>query len=243
MKQASLRTVRFTLFLFIMSFALTMISATPSYAIKTGTHYAGPIQPYINSRMYLETHLVPLADVLEQMPNKNAWMEFFKQYGQDWIVFIDENTGQPSGMVGSLPWLPGTGVNNSITLEEVSHALGRKVAKLDEKIVQDLARIWLKDFASVLHISPDEIDSIEAHQPIDYLWQIRGTRISQGFPVRDSVVTLTVNHGNIILIGFDKWGDIPPVPHHQISMDKALERGIPQGTRTHPGRGFTSSIV
>jgi len=54
------------------------------------------------------------------------------------------------------------------------------------------------------------------------LVQIHGPRVVDGIPVRDSYVTAVINHGNLVLFGAKRWGDINISRRPQISEEEAL---------------------
>ena len=201
---------------------LAGLSSATAWAIKAGGLPPGEVRPYLDSHLYIESTLMPWSQAKDFLPNPKAWEAFRARHPGAWVIHIDPRTGRPAGMVGRIPWIPGTGKGNRVTLQDLARELGHEVVRVDETIVRELTRRFIRENREVLGVDPGEIGTIRATRVNEYLWHIAVTRAAGGVPVRDSWLTLTVNHGNIVLIGVDRWGDVPPMPGELIPKEKAL---------------------
>jgi hypothetical protein len=122
-------------------------------------------------------------------------------------AFFDPRSGRPSSLILSLPFVPGTGVGNAL----------RATGTPGETPVREMAWSALVGYLAaneptlgvdVSELSAPRVDVLEDAALIF----IYSQRILSGIPVRDSSVTAIVNHGNLVLLGLQSWGDAGPVP-------------------------------
>jgi hypothetical protein len=57
------------------------------------------------------------------------------------------------------------------------------------------------------------------------LWQVHIPQVFEGVPVRYGRVLATINHGNLVLIGTETWGNVQIDAKPRISADAALQAG------------------
>src|SRR5262245_49901683 len=119
--------------LFFMTLALT---AASSEAVVPRKGERG-LQAKVQVRLDLGTapRTVPLADVLEQLPNRAAWEAFAESRlarGESPApAFVDPVSGTTAGLTVAEPLIPGRGAGNHVTLGALARTLGRAVARVD----------------------------------------------------------------------------------------------------------------
>jgi len=171
--------------------------------------------------LYISQSNVAIGDLINQLPNGESWRLFLKQ-NEGSYVYIDPRSGRPSSIVSAIPIIPGSGVGNRITFEDISRRLGYEVKEITEVEVKLLVKDFLKDYSELLRINPDEIAEIRVGHPLDYLWQVFITRQVKGIEVRDANIALVINHGNLILWGLEKWGEINNSLQAKVSEQEAM---------------------
>jgi hypothetical protein len=164
--------------------------------------------------------------VIDQIPNALAWDQFFQRYGRDFYVYIDPRSGTPSNIIGHIPLIPGSGVDNTVTLADLSKALGQPVSVVDEKVVADLIVKFIRDNQKAFGIDPSQLGPVRAVQVTDYLWQVHIPQQVKGVPVRYARIAATINHGNLILFGTEAWGQVTISPQPRLQPLDALQRGF-----------------
>ena len=175
--------------------------------------------------LYVSQTNVPLEQVINQLTNRGAWQKFL-MINKGSIVYLDPRSGRPASLITRIPIIPGTGDGNCITLEDVSMKLGYAVKEIHEQEVKQLVLGIMQENADVLRLSMDEIGEIRTNYAGQYLWQIFIRRAVRGIPVRDANVSLAVNHGNLVLWGLEKWGDIDVSIVPKLSIEEALGYGF-----------------
>jgi len=175
--------------------------------------------------LYTSQINVNIEQIINQLPNSSVWNSFLAS-NKDGYAHIYLRSGRPVSLTYVFPFIPGTSGKNNITLKDLSRSLGYEVKRITDDVIRDVARKFVKDYAALLNINPDEIGEIRVGNPVDYIWQIYITRQVQGIPVRYSNITLIINHGNLILWGVEKWGDIKINLTSSISKVQAIKTGF-----------------
>ena len=170
---------------------------------------------YLNAGLDVRTSLIPAAqsarvsdlDAL-MIPAENA--------------YLDPATGRWATLIPTQPLIPGDGYGNLLTWGDLE-----RVAPVDDQGLADAAEaafvqyvsdfsaelgLNVSEFASDLNISVLDNGSILVHVP----------RVIDGVPVRNSFVTATINHGNLVLMGAARWADMDVSA--QPSIDEAAAR-------------------
>lgn len=176
--------------------------------------------------LYISNANVPIQDVLSKLPTAPVWNDFYSRYGSNFHVFIDPRSGAPSGIIGSIPFLPGSGAGNKIQQSDLSQFLGSNVDKVDEKVVSDAMRKFISINAQTLGLKETELAVVKAGRDVEHLWQISADRKVNGIPVRYSRFMATISHGNIVLLGTSQWGDVNINTTPTLSADDAVRRGF-----------------
>jgi len=176
-------------------------------------------------KLYLSQELIELKQIINQLPNSNTW-QYLLQEKKEGFVWIDKRSGRPAALTFSIPLIPGSGKNNNITLNKLSQELGYSISNITEKEIKYVVLRFLQEYSKILDIDLNEIDEIRISNPVDYLWNIFITRKYKDLKVRDSNIVIVINHGNVILWGLEKWGDIRINAIPMLNEKEALARGI-----------------
>ncbi len=137
-------------------------------------------------------------------------------------VRIDERSGRVSALWLRHPVLPGRGVGNTLTwsdLGRVSEAVDSELAELAWAQVS----AYLVDHATDLALDPSQLRHRVGVHSDGQVIQIHATREIDGVTVRGAGLTATLNHGNLILLGLGRWGDIEVATHPTLSEVDAFD--------------------
>ena len=122
--------------------------------------------------------------------------------------YVDLRTGRWARLMPATPLLPGRGVGNTLTWEALGAAAPDGERELAAR-AWDAFAAWLARHAGALGIDPTEVVSpgrVTVYSP-DHI-QIWSPRRVAGLPVRDSSLSATLRHGNLVLFGAENWGDL-----------------------------------
>ncbi len=136
------------------------------------------------------------------------------------VAFLDARGGRWRTLFFSRPMIPGSGAGNDLAWN------GDRPA--DDEALGELAWQRVRDFvaghSAELRIDVDELEYRVAVHNGGELIQIWADRVSLGLPVRGAGFTAVVNHGNLILMGAEQWGDVELDRQPAISAGAALEQ-------------------
>jgi hypothetical protein len=121
--------------------------------------------------------------------------------------FYDARVGRWSSLVLSRPLIPGTGAGNGL---EWNGGLAPRGVEEWKSAAWNALLDYLRANAAHLRLDLDELSSsprISAHDGGKIIF-IHVPRVVDGIPVRDNSIGAAVNHGNLILLGIQRWGDI-----------------------------------
>ena len=136
------------------------------------------------------------------------------------VAFLDSRGGRWRTLLFALPVIPGSGTGNDLTWDGEPPADDAALGELAWQRV----RSFVASHAASLRIDTDElVPRIGVHDGGDLI-QIWADRTSQGLPVRGAGFTAVINHGNLILMGAELWGDIVLDRLPAWSADAALAR-------------------
>ncbi|MEM1205878.1 MAG: hypothetical protein AAGN66_21790 [Acidobacteriota bacterium] len=153
---------------------------------------------------------------------------------------LDTRGGRWSSLWLHRPLMPGAGAANRLAWTDLG--LDRRP---DDATLADLAweGFWgfVTGHADVLRIEPRQLRrSVGVHAGGDLI-QIHARREVDGIPVRGAGLTATVNHGNLVLLGADRWGDVTLDTHPTLDSEAALGAALafldphrPRDLRTEP---------
>jgi hypothetical protein len=160
--------------------------------------------------LYIPTRLQPAAGLADDLGARIR--EDLAALGVDAdSAFYDARAGRLTSLILREPLIPGTGAGN--TLRWVDGAAGQA---LDEDRVREVAWAAVRGFIQERQARL-RVDVAELGTPRVVLFeqativQVVAPRVIHGVPVRDSSATAVLNHGNLVLLGFDHWGDAPRV--------------------------------
>ncbi len=117
---------------------------------------------------------------------------------------IDYRSGRFGTLLAAKPLLPGTGVGNDLAWAKAPSSLPEH-----QRLAREAFLGYLSSHASDLGIDLNEIGGVKATvHDNGNLVQMYVNRQYDGIPVRDSYINGVINHGNLVLMGLTKWGDI-----------------------------------
>jgi hypothetical protein len=122
-------------------------------------------------------------------------------------AFYDARVGRWSSLVLSRPLIPGTGVGNHLDWH------GGLAPRGPEEWKAAAWNAFMDDLganAASLKLDLGELAArprISVHDDGDLIF-IYVPRVVDGIPVRDNSIGAAINHGNLVLLGIQRWGDV-----------------------------------
>jgi len=179
----------------------------------------------------ISTANAPLDDVLDQLPNQASWRAFLAARENAGVpapqAFIDPRSGAATNVVDRLPLLPGRGVGNRVTMDELSQRIGRPVSQVDRSTVADAVLEVVQERRQILGIDTQQLGAARAEPVTGDLWQVSVPQVYHGIPVRYGRLIASINHGNLVVMGTETWGDVRGLSTRpKISADEALATGF-----------------
>jgi hypothetical protein len=121
-------------------------------------------------------------------------------------IFFDSRTGRANSLILHEPLIPGRGTGNHLSW-------GAQAPKTDADLSSEAWRA-LRAYLD-LHERDLRIDLAELQDPPrigvfdngDLIF-IHVPRVVNGIPVRDNSIGAAINHGNLVLLGVQKWADV-----------------------------------
>jgi hypothetical protein len=199
--------------LLVVSGLLGLLAGDPAGAVK-------PKEPgdYLNQKeffkpeLYISSSHERLEEVLGSLPNRQAWESFLESVelkGDAPVqAFVNPRSGAATNLVGAFPLIPGRGVGNQLTLEELGARLGRPVSTVDAAAVTDAVAGFLRGHAGILGVSLAQLGTVRSVQVNPDLWQVSIEQTYNGIPVRHGRLAASISHGNLVMIGTETWGDV-----------------------------------
>ena len=168
---------------------------------------------FFKPELSISTSHAPLGGVLLRLPNRAAWESLLAARGDDprrpqLQAWLDGRSGAATNMMGPFPLIPGRGVGNRVTLRDVAGTLGRPVSVVDEQVVSDVVRRFAVLHRLVLGIDVKQLGAARTTKVGDELWQVSIPQVYAGITVRDARLAATINHGNLVVVGTEVWGDV-----------------------------------
>ncbi|MDH3525854.1 MAG: hypothetical protein OES32_19960, partial [Acidobacteriota bacterium] len=139
------------------------------------------------------------------------------------------------------PLVPGTGVDNRLTWLGLGLGSRPDVPAMEEAAWLRF-RSFLDEYRQQLRIDPRQLEPRVSVHSQGQLIQIYGARHVDGIPVRGAGVAATVNHGNLVLLGTERWGKIDLSTLPSLSGDAAVERVVAHVAPFAP-RGYRQEAV
>ncbi|HSM15219.1 MAG TPA: hypothetical protein VLA66_14210, partial [Thermoanaerobaculia bacterium] len=122
-------------------------------------------------------------------------------------AMLDARGGRWATLLLAQPLIPGTGVGNELTWDELGFVAAPGDAEIRQAAWGALAR-FVAEHRAELRLDPSELVPNVGVADGGAIVQIHAARQVNGVPVRGAGVTATVNHGNLILLGTERWGDV-----------------------------------
>ncbi len=136
-------------------------------------------------------------------------------------AFLDVRGGTWATLLAAMPLVPGDGVGNALTWEALGFPAAPAGADLGEVAWQRLLA-YLQEHESELRIDPAELlHRVTVHQGGNLI-QVHAQRQLGGLPVRDTRLTAVINHGNLVLLGTDKWAATGLSPRPLLPAEQAV---------------------
>ena len=199
----------------------------------------GTLEDWADPLLRAGSRHAPLDELLERLPNRAAWRRARAAEAAPSAAFIDPRSGAASGLVVSVPLIPGSGVGNRLTVSDVAARLGRAVAGVDPAIVGELARRFVVERADLLGIDPAELGPARAAQVADELWQVSFPQEKDGLRVRDALLAVTVSHGNVVLLGTQRFARVDTDTRPTLRPEEAVDLGFARAG----GRSLADEVV
>ena len=185
---------------------------------------------FFKPELYISSSHRSVEDALPDLPNQAAWRSFLAardDAGDSVRAFIDPRSGAATSLVGAFPLLPGRGAGNQVTAADLATRIGRPVQAVDGRAVADAALGFVREHKALLAVDEAQLGAVRAVQVTPELWQVSIPQLYHGIPVRYGRVAVSINNGNVVLLGSETWGNVrglSPVP--KIDGAAALEAGF-----------------
>jgi hypothetical protein len=168
---------------------------------------------FFKPELSISTSHAPLGVVLMRLPNRGAWEGFLAQQGDDarqprLKAWLDPRSGAATNVMGAFPLIPGRGVGNQLTLHDLATRFGRPVSSVDEPVVAEAVRRFAQSQRLVLAIDVKQLGGARTTKVSDDLWQVSIPQVYADIPVRDARLVATINHGNLVVVGTEVWGNV-----------------------------------
>ncbi len=218
---------------------LLTLFGTPVQAILTPQHTATQ-----SEKMFRQPELevsfasLPLDKIRHQLPHGHAQAveRFTGKHGPEFHFHIDPRSGIPTAVVGHIPLIPGPGRNNRLKAEEISRALGRPAASMDADTVSSLMKQFILENRDLMNMDGSQLGKVQAARVGEQLWQVQANQEVNGVPVRGSRLAATISHGNLVVFGTERWGNVRIATAPQIQAPEALRLGLQYAGATSVAR-------
>jgi hypothetical protein len=123
---------------------------------------------FFTPELVLSSSNLPLAEVLDQLPNRDAWNAHLAAQaieGETVAVHVDPRSGAVVSWIDAAPLLPGSGVGNRVTLGSLGERLGRPVTQVDGEVVAAAVRRFVEERRALLGLDlcpPSRRGSLDA---------------------------------------------------------------------------------
>ncbi len=135
-------------------------------------------------------------------------------------IFFDSRTGRVTSLILSQPLIPGNGVGNHLSW--AATGAPKDDAALQTEVWRAL-RAYLEGHERDLKIDMAQLSRSPRIGIYDdgTLIFVHVPRVVDGIPVRDNAIGAAIKHGNLLLLGLPKWGDIDAAGAPAVSADAA----------------------
>src|SRR5262249_1367092 len=134
------------------------------------------------------------------------------------VAFYDSRVGRFVSLVLREPMIPGTGKGNTLRWE----GLGRPSATMIQDRTWTAVMGWLQHHNGELRLNLGDLGPPRIAVPEKgQLVYVRIPRVVNGVLVRASTMGITINHGNMVLLGLQNWGLVDTAVAPSITQDRA----------------------
>lgn len=138
-------------------------------------------------------------------------------------ALLDVRSGRWGTLILREPLLPGAGSGNKLTWQEVGLSPPAAEKELKQAI-WTLLRRYLVAHQAELRIDVSELQPRIAVHEGGSIVQVYLSRTVGGVPVRGSSLKATINRGNLVLLGTQKWGDVEATSAPTLAAEAALAK-------------------
>ncbi len=133
-------------------------------------------------------------------------------------ALFDQRSGRVNALWLSHPVLPGAGIGNELSWDNLGFAAVPGGDALNQVVIERL-HAFLELHANGLQVDISQMRfNVGAHGD---LVQIHAQREVDGVPVMGAGFTATISHGNLVLLGLDHWADVNVPTSPSISTAQA----------------------
>jgi trimeric autotransporter adhesin len=192
---------------------LCLAVGMPAWAIepKEGGSYLDQ-KEFAKPELVLGSSHEPLEQALPRLPNRAAWESYLADRQAAGLgpvqAFVDPRSGGVTNLMPALPLIPGRGRGNGLTLEDMSARLGRPVRAVDAGVVADATLRFVADHRTLLGVDSQQLGAARAVQVTPDLWQVSIPQTYHGVPVRYGRLAASIDHGNLVVVGTETWGNV-----------------------------------
>lgn len=166
---------------------------------------------------------VPIEYILNRLPNREAWIQFFNIYGKC-IVYIDNKSGKPVNIIHQFPLILEPGENNKVKFDRTS--AHDNSAYLTKDVVINLFDRFVKDHSDVLALDLNQLGEHTAFQTNNDSWEVSISQQLNGIPVRDGRIGGTIFRSNLSTLGLIRWENVNISTEPKISPQRAYDIGF-----------------
>jgi len=139
------------------------------------------------------------------------------------LAYLDVRGNRWGTLMPSQPLLPGNGVGNSLVWQNIAGGEPQSLKELEATAWAAFVG-YIGANADSLRIDVSELTprgKVTVHDDGEII-QIYAPRIVQGVQVRGSFISGVISHGNLILFGATKWGDVDTSVNPALDVDQAF---------------------
>ncbi len=209
---------------FSFALALLALAATPLAALVEPEDSALRDKTIRHPDLYIGNVYVPAGEVA----SARAARDLGELGIEPAAAYMDIRGGRWGTLMTSQPLLPGDGRGNVLDWQQAGLTAPRNLAE-HRQVAWDAFIGYLSERQSQLGIDLSELASpgtVTIHNDGN-LVQIHVDRTINGVPVRGSFLKASISHGNLVLLGATKWGDVSISSSPSISVDTAI--GVASG--------------
>lgn len=185
---------------------------------------------FFKPELVISSSHAPLETVLDQLPNRPEWAGFLAERGAAGAaprVFVDPRSGAATNIMDARPIIPGRGVGNRLTVEDLGARIGRQVSAVNRSAVADAVLAFVAENRHVLGVDTTQLGPPTAEPVHEDLWQISVPQYYKGIPVRYGRLAASISHGNLVAVGTETWGDVRGLSTKpRVSADEAKAAGF-----------------